>query len=42
MFYDKDDNLVYIAESSWMLDVAIKDYPEITFHSNSEFKMEGL
>jgi peptide chain release factor 3 len=42
MFYDKDDKLVYIAESSWMLDVAIKDYPEITFHSNSEFKMEGL
>jgi peptide chain release factor 3 len=40
LFYDKDDNLVYIAESSWMLDVAIKDYPEITFHSNSEFKMD--
>jgi peptide chain release factor 3 len=39
IFIDKDDNYVYMAESQWMLDVAIKDFPEITFHSNSEFKV---
>ena len=39
IYKDKDENLVYMAESSWLLDVAIKDYPEVIFHTNSEFKV---
>ncbi len=39
IFYDKDQNKVFMAESSWLLDVAIKDYPDITFHTTSEFKI---
>lgn len=35
---DKDGNLVFLAQSEWMLKVAKEDYPEITFHLNSEFK----
>ncbi len=35
---DKDGNLVFLAQSEWMLKVAKDDYPEITFHFNSEFK----
>lgn len=35
---DKDDNLVYLADSSWMLDQMIKNYPEVEFHFTSEFK----
>jgi peptide chain release factor 3 len=35
---DKDGNLVFLAQSEWMLKVAKEDYPEITFHFNSEFK----
>jgi peptide chain release factor 3 len=39
IYKDKDDNLVYMAESSWLLDVAIKDYPDVVFHTNYEFKV---
>ncbi|MBP7477793.1 MAG: peptide chain release factor 3 [Chitinophagales bacterium] len=39
IYRDKDGNLVFMAESSWLLDVAIKDYPKIKFHTNSEFKI---
>jgi len=35
---DKDGNLVFLAQSEWMLKVAKEDYPELTFHFNSEFK----
>ena len=35
---DKDDNLVYLADSQWMLDQMIKNYPEVEFHFTSEFK----
>ena len=35
---DKDGNLVFLAQSEWMLKIAKDDYPEITFHFNSEFK----
>jgi peptide chain release factor 3 len=35
---DKDGNLVFLAQSEWMLKVTREDYPEITFHFNSEFK----
>lgn len=35
---DKDDNLVYLADSQWMLDQMIKNYPDVQFHFTSEFK----
>ncbi|MEP7263817.1 MAG: peptide chain release factor 3, partial [Bacteroidota bacterium] len=35
---DKDNNLVYLAESQWMLDQMIKNYPDVQFHFTSEFK----
>lgn len=35
---DKDGNLVYLAESQWMLDQMIKNYPDVQFHFTSEFK----
>jgi peptide chain release factor 3 len=35
---DKDGLLVYLADSSWMLDQMIKNYPEVEFHFTSEFK----
>ena len=38
IFRDKDGNPVFMADSSWMLKVAMEDFPDITFHSNSEFK----
>lgn len=34
--YDKNDNLVYFAESEWMLNSYIKDYPKVVFHFTSE------
>lgn len=37
---DKDGNWVYLAESPFMLQTAMRDYPEITFHTTSEFKTE--
>ncbi len=39
---DKDGNLVFLAQSEWMLKVAREDYPEITFHFNSEFKTQNV
>lgn len=39
--YDKDNNPVYLADSQWMLDQMIKNYPEVQFHFTSEFKMEA-
>ena len=38
---DKDDNLVFLAETSFLLTMAEQDYPEITFHKTSEFKLEA-
>lgn len=38
---DKDDNLVFLAETSFLLQMAEKDYPDITFHKTSEFKLEA-
>jgi len=35
---DKDGNLVYLADSQWMLDQMIKNHPEVAFHFTSEFK----
>lgn len=37
---DKDGNLVFLAETSFLLTMAEQDYPEITFHKTSEFKLE--
>jgi len=36
---DKDGNLVFLAETSFLLQMAEQDYPEITFHRTSEFKL---
>lgn len=38
--YDKDANPVFLAPSAWMLNMAKQDYPEITFHATSEFKLD--
>jgi peptide chain release factor 3 len=40
MAKDKDENLIYLSESQWMLDLSIKDYPDINFFFTSEFKMD--
>ncbi len=37
---DKDDNLVFLAETQFLLTMAEQDYPELTFHKTSEFKLE--
>ncbi|CAG0958201.1 MAG: peptide chain release factor 3 [Bacteroidetes bacterium] len=37
---DKDENKVFLAESPWLLSTAQEDYPDITFHFTSEFKMD--
>ena len=37
---DKDENLVFLAETTFLLSMAEKDYPEITFHKTSEFMLE--
>ena len=36
---DKDENYVFLAESAFLLRQAEFDYPEITFHTTSEFKV---
>ena len=37
---DKDGNDVFLAQSAFLLQSAQADYPEITFHTTSEFKKE--
>jgi peptide chain release factor 3 len=39
---DKDENLVFLAETSFLLSMAEQDFPEITFHKTSEFKLERV
>ncbi len=39
---DKDSNLVFLAESEWVLRNMIEAYPKINFHFTSEFKREML
>jgi len=36
---DKENNLVFFAESEWMLKKAEENFPSITFHKTSDFKM---
>jgi peptide chain release factor 3 len=37
---DKDDNLVFLAETQFLLNMAEQDYPDLTFHKTSEFKLD--
>jgi peptide chain release factor 3 len=39
---DKDGNLVFLAQTQFLLQSAQVDYPEITFHTTSEFKRETV
>ncbi len=39
---DKDDNLVFLAETPFLLQMAEQDYPDLTFHKTSEFKLETV
>ncbi len=39
---DKDGNIVYLADSQWMLDQMIKNHPDVEFHFTSEFKTKSL
>ncbi len=39
---DKDGNWVFFAESAWVLNVSRENYPELEFHTNSEFKTAQL
>ncbi|HPS30666.1 MAG TPA: peptide chain release factor 3 [bacterium] len=39
---DKDGNLVFFAESDWMLQFYMKDHPDIEFHTTSEFKTRQI
>jgi peptide chain release factor 3 len=36
---DKDDNHVFLAETPFLLQMAQQDYPDITFHFTSDFKV---
>jgi peptide chain release factor 3 len=40
--YDKENNPVFFAESEWILRNAKENFPSITFHNNSEFKLKTL
>ncbi len=37
---DKDDNYVFLAETPFLLQMAQSDYPDITFHFTSDFKVK--
>ncbi|MBU2018472.1 MAG: peptide chain release factor 3 [Bacteroidetes bacterium] len=37
---DKEDNLVFLAETSFLLTMAEQDYPDLVFHQTSAFKLE--
>lgn len=41
IYKDKDENPVFLAESAWILKVMQDDYPDVTFHTTSEFKTAG-
>lgn len=40
MAKDKDGNWVFLAPSEWLLRLEKQNYPELTFHTTSEFKHE--
>ncbi|MEN9318853.1 MAG: hypothetical protein RL712_1423, partial [Bacteroidota bacterium] len=37
--YDKDNQPVFLAETAFILRMAEEKYPNITFHTTSEFKV---
>ena len=37
--HDKDENPVFLADSQWTLNTQKENFPEITFHYTSEFKV---
>jgi peptide chain release factor 3 len=37
--YDKDKNPVFLAETAFILKMAEDKYPDLTFHTTSEFKV---
>jgi peptide chain release factor 3 len=37
MARDKDDKLVFFAESAWILKLARENFPKVRFHFTSEF-----
>jgi len=37
--YDKEHNPVFFAESDWMLKLARENFPSLTFHNTSDFKI---
>lgn len=39
--YDKDLNPVFFAESQWLLQSAIENFPDVEFHFTSEFKTDS-
>ncbi|MBI2258284.1 MAG: peptide chain release factor 3 [Flavobacteriia bacterium] len=39
---DKDNNFVFLAETPFLLQMAERDYPDLTFHYSSEFKLEQM
>lgn len=39
---DKDDNWVFLAPSAWILKLEKQNYPDLKFHTTSEFKTETL
>ncbi len=40
--FDKDDNPVFLAQSEFILNTAMEEYPAITFHTTSEFKTSAV
>jgi peptide chain release factor 3 len=38
--YDKEGNTVFLADSPFLLSQAELDYPAITFHTTSDFKLD--
>ncbi len=40
MVKDKDDNWVFLSPSAWMLKLEQQNFPNLTFHTTSEFKRE--
>lgn len=40
MAFDKENNLVFLVDSEWMLKLARENFPSITFHETSDFKMK--
>ena len=40
-FGDYNENLVFLAETPFLLQMAEQDYPDLTFHQTSAFKLEA-